>query len=120
MDSNDPRVLERWNALQTLLIERANTDQRATEPMLLVFRAAVPIEEIGARKGDLIVLDPTDGDHPVALYRPLPPTSVVDLVRRLGELELLLPHDAHRLWTDHSRGVEEKALGEMRRRRKAR
>lgn len=112
MVANDRSVLERWNALQEMLLERRDAEPEAGRSLVLVFRAGVPIDEIGAQVADLILLDPTDSDHPVAIYRPLPATSVVDLVKRLGDLELLLPRHAHPAWSSESPSPETRAASE--------
>ena len=112
MSNHDVSSLERWHALQSLLVEHKHSSRDDPSSLVLVFRAAVPIEEIGATTDDLIVLDPSESDHPVAIYRPLPVTSVVDLVRRLGDLELLLPQSTHPAWAREAETPKDRAAHE--------
>lgn len=56
---------------------------------MLVFRTREPIPEAGALPGDLILVDPDDVDHPLAVYRPLPADQVSTVLSRLDGMELL-------------------------------
>lgn len=56
---------------------------------MLVFRTREPIPEVGALPDDLILVDPDDVDHPLAVYRPVPVDKLTTVLSRINAMDLL-------------------------------
>ena len=54
---------------------------------MIVFKTPLDIEELGARVGDFIVLDPRDVEFPVSVVRAAPPEAIKVIAKLIPHLE---------------------------------
>ena len=54
---------------------------------MIVFKTPLDIEELGARQGDFIVLDPRDVEFPISVVRAQPPEAIKVIAKLIPYLE---------------------------------